>query len=316
MKKIITLFVFAVFALTLIVPVQSRAQTVSELQIKINELLSEIATLKAKINVLEGTQAKQAELLQILTTLQFGVQSDDVKILQAFLSIDADVYPQALISGYFGSLTQDAVQRYQAKYGIISSGSPANGFGVVGPKTRAKINEQLANDANVLTEDAVTTSSNDVVLANGKKLCLPPGHLIAPGQIKKGLPNLPSCKNPLPPGIQKNITKGGPGNPNATTTPDITPPVISQIVATSTTQTTGNVTWLTNELATSALWYATTSPTSTTTATKVSKAGFYLSHSLDIMMLATNTTYYFFVDSSDASNNRATSSVYSFTTRP
>ena len=46
------------------------------------------------------------------------------------------------ITGYYGSLTTRAVQLFQAKYGIISSGSPfTTGYGFVGPKTRAKLNE-------------------------------------------------------------------------------------------------------------------------------------------------------------------------------
>jgi peptidoglycan hydrolase-like protein with peptidoglycan-binding domain len=45
-------------------------------------------------------------------------------------------------SVYFGLLTQGAVQRFQAKYGIVSSGSPATtGYGFVGSKTRAKLLE-------------------------------------------------------------------------------------------------------------------------------------------------------------------------------
>jgi hypothetical protein len=47
---------------------------------------------------------------------------------------------------YFGPRTQSAVQRLQAKYGIVSSGSPfTTGYGAVGPKTRALLNT-LAQD--------------------------------------------------------------------------------------------------------------------------------------------------------------------------
>lgn len=52
------------------------------------------------------------------------------------------MYPEKLVTGYFGPLTLKAVQRFQTKYGIVSSGSPSTtGYGRVGPRTRAKLNE-------------------------------------------------------------------------------------------------------------------------------------------------------------------------------
>jgi plastocyanin len=48
------------------------------------------------------------------------------------------VYPEGKVTGYYGALTQAAVGRWQAKNGIVSSGSPSTtGFGNVGPKTAA-----------------------------------------------------------------------------------------------------------------------------------------------------------------------------------
>jgi peptidoglycan hydrolase-like protein with peptidoglycan-binding domain len=63
----------------------------------------------------------------------------DVSSLQEILFKDGD-YPQDIISGYYGSLTEQAVEAFQAKYGIISYGTPdTTGYGVVGPKTRVKL---------------------------------------------------------------------------------------------------------------------------------------------------------------------------------
>jgi hypothetical protein len=46
----------------------------------------------------------------------------------------------------FGNLTVKAVQKFQEYYGIVSSGTPdTTGYGRVGPKTRAKINELSGN---------------------------------------------------------------------------------------------------------------------------------------------------------------------------
>jgi peptidoglycan hydrolase-like protein with peptidoglycan-binding domain len=72
-------------------------------------------------------------------TLYIGLSGSDVQALQKLLFQDGD-YPQDIISGYFGSLTEAAVQRYQEKYGIVSNGSPATtGWGVVGPRTRERM---------------------------------------------------------------------------------------------------------------------------------------------------------------------------------
>lgn len=73
--------------------------------------------------------------------LQRGANGADVRDLQEFLKRDAAIYPEGLVTGYFGPATERAVQRFQVKYGIASSGSPwTNGFGAVGPRTRAKLN--------------------------------------------------------------------------------------------------------------------------------------------------------------------------------
>lgn len=75
--------------------------------------------------------------------LFLGAKGDEVRALQSFLkSQGLEIYPEGLVTGYFGSLTKAAVQRFQLKYGIVS-GSNDPGYGVVGPKTRAKIKELL-----------------------------------------------------------------------------------------------------------------------------------------------------------------------------
>jgi peptidoglycan hydrolase-like protein with peptidoglycan-binding domain len=67
--------------------------------------------------------------------------SNNVTVLQGLLATDPSIYPEGKITGYYGALTIKAVQNFQKKYGIISGGSLADGFGRVGPKTLAKIKE-------------------------------------------------------------------------------------------------------------------------------------------------------------------------------
>lgn len=62
--------------------------------------------------------------------------------MQKLLASDPAIYPEGKVTGYFGPLTRRAVERFQTKYGLVSSGSPTiTGYGLVGPKTRAKLVE-------------------------------------------------------------------------------------------------------------------------------------------------------------------------------
>jgi peptidoglycan hydrolase-like protein with peptidoglycan-binding domain len=74
--------------------------------------------------------------------LRFGSSGDDVTRLQQLLAQDPSIYPEGKVSGYFGSLTERAVERFQLKYGVVSSGTAkTTGYGLVGQKTRAKLAE-------------------------------------------------------------------------------------------------------------------------------------------------------------------------------
>lgn len=76
--------------------------------------------------------------------LEIGMSGSDVSALQTFLATDATLYPQGLVTGYFGFLTKSAVANFQSRNGL-----PA--VGRVGPATLPVINAQMANgvgDAN------------------------------------------------------------------------------------------------------------------------------------------------------------------------
>lgn len=64
-----------------------------------------------------------------------GMTGADVSNLQSWLAQDSSVYPEGKVTGYYGSLTEAAVKRYQAKNGISQTGT-------VGPLTLAAINSQ------------------------------------------------------------------------------------------------------------------------------------------------------------------------------
>ena len=68
-------------------------------------------------------------------TLTTGSSGDDVSSLQTFLEDRGFlIIPQGVAKGYFGSLTKQAVMKYQESVGIET-------VGIVGPKTRAALNK-------------------------------------------------------------------------------------------------------------------------------------------------------------------------------
>jgi len=118
----------------------------------INQLLSQITALKAKI---AKVQAQIDAILGKKTTscqrfennLYLGMtNSQEVRCLQEFLKDQGlDIYPEGLITGNFLSLTKAAVIRFQEKYAseILNPLGLQGGTGYVGLMTRAKINQML-----------------------------------------------------------------------------------------------------------------------------------------------------------------------------
>jgi peptidoglycan hydrolase-like protein with peptidoglycan-binding domain len=71
--------------------------------------------------------------ISLTSQVNIGEKSSNVTNLQLFLSADPTIYPEGLVTGYYGPLTKAAVMRFQARYGIDTVGR-------VGPLTLAKIN--------------------------------------------------------------------------------------------------------------------------------------------------------------------------------
>ena len=68
--------------------------------------------------------------------LSQGMSGSDVGSLQTFLALDTTIYPQGLVTNYFGPLTFAAVSNFQSRNGIATVGR-------VGPLTLAAINSQM-----------------------------------------------------------------------------------------------------------------------------------------------------------------------------
>lgn len=258
--------------------------------------LTAIAALQAQLNALQ-TQ-KGTAVAELTSLLRQGSSGDQVTILQALLAADSSVYPEGLITGYFGAATARAVKRFQKGRGLEQVGN-------VGPKTLAELKKHLSDNPIAFSNATSTDASGN---GQGKRLCaiVPPGHLIAPGWLKKNggvAPIVPTCQT-LPPGILDQL--------NGTTTPpglDKTAPVLSAITATPGT-TSATIMWTTNESSNSKVVFGTT----TSYGSIVTNGSLALSHSLSLSGLATGTLYHFQVTSVDAAGNIATSSDMTFTT--
>ena len=90
-------------------------------------------------------------------TLTKGQDNQTVSNLQQLLrELNFFTYPTN--TGYYGTITEEAVQAFQCKHNIICTGTPqTTGYGVVGPKTRAKLNE-------LLNSEKPTTNPNQTLI--------------------------------------------------------------------------------------------------------------------------------------------------------
>lgn len=109
-------------------------------------------------------------------TLDPGDSGAAVTELQQFLAADSSIYPEGLVTGYYGSLTVAAVQRYQCREGIVCSGTPATtGYGRVGPSTLAHIEGGVMTggsssgdvSAPILSQPVATVTSTSATITWG-----------------------------------------------------------------------------------------------------------------------------------------------------
>lgn len=145
----------------LVVPQSLFAQSTTDLQAQIADLLARIQQLQQQLGTSQtgggGTPVIPAGgspvgaggsylpssggpvlCPHIGRNLKRGASGDDVARLQRYLAVDPLIYPEALVTGYFGPATEAAVRRWQTKHFIVSSGTPeTTGYGMVGPRTAA-----------------------------------------------------------------------------------------------------------------------------------------------------------------------------------
>ena len=88
--------------------------------------------------VVSTPQATTSTVKRFTKYLYRGISGKEVTLLQTYLKKDPSLYPEGIVSGYFGPATERAVKRFQEKYNIATISTP--GYGGVGPKTRTLLN--------------------------------------------------------------------------------------------------------------------------------------------------------------------------------
>lgn len=274
--------------------------------------MDSINSLTAQIKALQAE--RKSKIFELITLLRQGARGDGVVTLQTLLSLDSSTYPEGTVDGRFGKLTLQAVKKFQAKNFLKQDG-------IVGPRTIEKLKKFADDNSLTVDDDDSAESSNEnrgigKAIGKAKRLCavIPPGHLIAPGWLKKqgGIsPQVPTCQT-LPQGIKDKITGVKP-LPDSS---DHTAPVISVVLATDITATSVKFTWTTNEISKSKVWYGTVNPLVFASATVVEDNTFVTGHSVTVNSLSASTPYYFVVGSTDVSGNEGKSTQETFTTLP
>ncbi len=97
-------------------PAVTVTPSVEELTVQLQELTALYERLV--------TQAKgmSSPTPGIKSGLKFGMTDDDIKKVQALLATDVTIYPGGFVTGYYGTLTQDALKRFQAKNNLTVNG--------------------------------------------------------------------------------------------------------------------------------------------------------------------------------------------------
>ena len=124
-------------------PFAAKALTQAELTAQIQTLLNQVSQLQQQLTTTTTTNVNtntSSNTCPTLTrTLSFGSRGSDVGELQQFLANNGYL-SIASATGYFGVLTEQAVQQWQAHNGVVSGGDrTSSGFGVVGARTRQAI---------------------------------------------------------------------------------------------------------------------------------------------------------------------------------
>jgi peptidoglycan hydrolase-like protein with peptidoglycan-binding domain len=134
-----------------VVATPAQAATVTEALARMDALILEMQKLRAEFALLAKSTASAgsttgavlgATTAAVLTDdLSFGATNDSITRIQKLLATDSEIYADGTISGFFGPKTQDALRRFQTRFGL-------DPVGVVGPSTKAILEAFMAKYPN------------------------------------------------------------------------------------------------------------------------------------------------------------------------
>lgn len=170
-------------ALTVCMPAPARADVYDDLLKQVQSMIEEMAKVQLQLKELQATQegGTQTSTLsgsvlgvsafKFSEDLSVGVTNADVKRIQQLLKLDTAIYPEGIVSGYYGPATVQAIRNLQTRFGL-------DAVGVVGPATTALLERLIAeqhadggypsdildpNRSGNTTTAGTTTTENDLV---------------------------------------------------------------------------------------------------------------------------------------------------------
>lgn len=130
MKKISIVLVFLLVFLHSngsALAITSNEEMIRELEAQIVAIQARIKVLKLGVATTSSTEVKKEvirvrdhdwEDYKLERDLRLGTSGEDVVLLQEILATESSIYPERITTGYFGSLTVEAIKRFQKKHGL------------------------------------------------------------------------------------------------------------------------------------------------------------------------------------------------------
>lgn len=94
--------------------------------------------------------------------LELGMSGSDISAMQSYFAEDPTIYPQGLVTGYFGFLTKSAVANFQSANGLPSVGR-------VGPATLPILNAKMSSGNSGGTSGSAPSISNVTINASSDR---------------------------------------------------------------------------------------------------------------------------------------------------
>jgi Putative peptidoglycan binding domain len=119
MKKYLIATCFVLLAAVSAVPNTTRAETtsVTSMMALLESLMKQVADLQKQL-----VEVKTVLAEELKDGLAEGVTDEDVKEIQELLATDPTIYPKGVVSGYYGPLTKEAVERFQERHDLEVTG--------------------------------------------------------------------------------------------------------------------------------------------------------------------------------------------------